>query len=90
MVLVAINKIFKSQRHKSTLTPPATAEELAQFRIVTNQFGAMAIQQREGTNWLLRANRWQDEKACRWDMEWWIENDIRAKARPPETWTPVK
>ena len=78
ILIILIGSIFLHLHYKkSSISPPPTAEELSFFRIVTNQFGVMAIQQREGTNWLLRANRWRDEKGCRWDMEWWIAHTIR-------------
>lgn len=74
---------------KSSISPPPTAEELALFRIVTNQFGTLAIQQREGTNWTLRANRWSDDKGCRWDMEWWIANTVRVNTQEVQSvWKP--
>jgi len=76
-------------RPKSSISPPPTADELSLFRIVTNQFGTLAIQQREGTNWTMRPNRWSDEKGCRWDMEWWIAHTVRVNTQEVQSaWQP--
>jgi hypothetical protein len=78
------------------ITPEPTIEELARFRIVTNQFGTAALQMSgpvekygwKTNTWNLLANRFKPEnvKGLKRDMGWWINAALRSK---PEIWKPV-
>jgi hypothetical protein len=80
---------FYGDPWKPGLTPPATAEELADYRIVTNQFNLMAVQKRDGTNWALLPNRWKDTNDCRWDIDWWIASSRTNNQEERAIWLPL-